>query len=49
MEIRIRFDSTDPPSGHVLGDGMDVSFAGWLELLALLSTLGGSQAPVRPA
>jgi hypothetical protein len=38
--ITIEFDTTDPVSGRVLGDGgMTDSFAGWLDLLTLLQSV----------
>lgn len=38
MEIRLHLDELSPPTGLVtLGDNPTLAFAGWLELLALLS------------
>ena len=46
VRIELRVDKNDPPSGVVLPEGAGpVAFAGWLELLRILSDLFGSVGP----
>lgn len=45
VELRMRIDQTAPPSGEVmLPDGRSARFAGWLQLLGILTSLVDSPA-----
>ena len=38
MEVRLRFDTADPPGGDVCVAGERQPFVGWLELMQVLAT-----------
>ena len=38
VHLRLEIDHTSPPAGWLRGDGVEVSFVGWMELLASIET-----------
>ena len=50
MTLRIGFETSEPPTGTVdRGDGTLVSFAGWLDLMHVISGLVAAAHPDDPS
>lgn len=46
VEVALRFESTDPPSGEASVAGDQRPFVGWLDLMRVLSELVEPPSPV---
>jgi hypothetical protein len=45
VEVALRFETTDPPSGEASVDDERHPFVGWLELMRVLSELVETEGP----